>query len=398
MPPKPKFDITQGGRYTTTGKLVCVNKYVVTFYDEPWCSTGIPWTELPDGVEYICGQAEYNKTLDPETLELRQHFQGCVVFVEPQTIDNARRLCGVTKTKFIPMGNQNCKKAIGYTKKDDTAVLDEDGHSNWSSLGRISAHNCTSGDRSVEVFEMIKAGASFQAICEFDPSYVLRSHGGVDRIMMAFQQPPERPRVDIYVLGGITNVGKSHAIFKMFEDMHNVYTRPEGKKWWSGYERQIAVLFDEFHPKDWNIRELLRLFDKWPLWLEPKNRMTPAYYERVYISTNIPFEQWFLKEREDPEQAENYLALVRRIPPENRVTAVARVPEDVVITSFKEYRDYQLQIAGAPPAAPAPAMIPVDQMKEMMKILAEQILAQMGGKRHPREGEVDGPVVPARID
>jgi len=359
MPPKIPRGTVQDGRYERTGRQVRVTKYVCTCYDEPWCTTGMPFEALPEGIEYICGQPEINTTYvhhhdddgddedADESTRHRTHFQGVVITKEPKLIQEVRRMCGMRKSRFAPMGSSRVDVAIDYTKKDRTALVDEDGESQWRSLGEVPRCQKKPGEVWETMKQMVKDGANMEALMEYNPGVAIRCASGLEKMIRVFQKPQMREECQVYLITGKTRVGKTDCIYRYLESIDSIYKRvtagKEGKggEWWDGYEAHEAVLFDDFHPDKYDLNELLQILDKYPQQVPIKGSMRPACYTRVYITSNVPIENWYQKQRKDPNYQENYEALCARVPEENRINFVARVPADVEIECFEDLREYQ---------------------------------------------------------
>jgi hypothetical protein len=412
MPPKipARGTVSDEGRYQRTGRAVRVAKYVVTCYDEPWCSTGIPWDDVPEGIEYICGQPEINTTYvekqdddetdEDEVAQHRTHFQGVVITKEPQLIQEVRRLCGMRRSYFAPMGAGRVDAAIDYTKKDRTALVDEDGESMWRCLGSVPGNQKRPGEVWQTMLQMIKDGANMEALMDYNPGVAIRCASGLEKAIRTYQKPKMRKECQVCLITGKTRVGKTDCIYRYLENMDSVYKRvtagKEGKggEWWDGYEAHEAVLFDDFHPDKYDLNELLQILDKYPQQVPIKGSMRPACYTRVYITSNVPIENWYLKQRKDPNYQENFDALLARIPDENRINFVARVPADVEIGCFADLRNYQLEKekeqfeepATHSAAAIDPYVVMMSMMEEMKKMKDElKSLKKESGERRQRE-------------
>ena len=126
------------------GRLMTATTFVITTYAEPWCTSGLPWTELPDSVVFICGQPEmHHGTFNQETGEIKTHFSGLIRLKELATIPQARGLLGigVGGTNLYPVMPSDIYRAIDYTRKPDVSYSDDAGKSQWRSLGEMPAPN-----------------------------------------------------------------------------------------------------------------------------------------------------------------------------------------------------------------------------------------------------------------
>jgi hypothetical protein len=305
---------------------------------------------LPDDVVYICGQPEENTTIDPSTGEQRLHFQGFVIFTQEANIatgEEALAKLGIKRGKADKCGSQTVEKAINYTKKLPTAVLDAEGKQQWKELGEVPLSHRKVGEAAgVGLLDAIKRGASYADILELNPTLAIRCPNGVEKAINSLQKPAFRQARSVYLIYGGTGLGKTHCIFRQLETPADIYNKlhpPNDKAtdFWEGYDKQPVVLFDDFHPGLYSLRQLLQYFHEYPITLQIKGSSRAAAYNTIYITTNVHPDLWYLHEKHDPLGSGNYAALWRRIPPENRCHFVERIPDDVDITTFEELKKYQ---------------------------------------------------------
>lgn len=102
---------------------------------------------------------------------------------------------------------------------------------------------------------------------------------------------------------GPTGIGKTYSVFQCEPDL---YPWPGAGLWFDGYSNQPAVLFDDFDGSGVPYEYLLRLLDMYPLQVPVKGGFTEWNPVRIYITTNVPIEQWY-RDRSDIK------ALQRRI-------------------------------------------------------------------------------------
>jgi len=82
---------------------------------------------------------------------------------------------------------------------------------------------------------------------------------------------------------------------------------PSTPEWWDGYDGEEILLIDEFYGQLKPAR-LLHLLDGYQLRLPIKGGFTYAQWTKVYITSNVPPEEWY---KDIPEQVKE--ALARRI-------------------------------------------------------------------------------------
>lgn len=137
------------------------------------------------------------------------------------------------------------------------------------------------------------------------PSDILiRNYNNIRRITMDHLQPVALER-QVKVYWGPTGVGKSRLAWT--EATLDAYPKDPRTKFWDGYRGQENVVMDEFRGGI-DICHLLRWFDRYPVNVEIKGAATTLKATKIWITSNIPPEQWY------PElDQQTYQALLRRL-------------------------------------------------------------------------------------
>lgn len=343
--------------YLRNSKLVKVCCWVLTIWDAAWTTRGLPYDEscTPDAsVMYICGKPELCKTTTAAGTP-RLHFQGFVAFHSPTTWDDLGVRLRVARYWCRPAGKNYVTHAISYTQKKRSGVKMVEGGvevESWREWGKLDNRMFRGQERFANIVKQLQNGDSFVDILRTDPMAAVMHSAGISKALAALAVPHQRPKVETYLLYGPTNVGKTFAINNFLEycpdaEQHerNLYTKMSkaggDKDWWDGYHRQEAVCIDEFRDTCYPLVSMLRYLCEAPMRMEIKGGSACAYYTRVYISTNHPIERWYQAEQKDPDGKRNYEALLRRIPPENRVHVNRRVEGPPRKMTWQEYKDYQ---------------------------------------------------------
>jgi len=274
--------------------------------------------------------------------------------------DTALQRIGVTRGHAQKSGCQTCKRAIDYTKKENTAIKAEDGSSLWKEVGVVPAHQRKVGEQMETLREVAEQGGDYRDMLYENCNLAVRYANGLSKMIQIVK--PDRPkgtRVSVYLIWGKTNLGKTHAIFEQLEAGNNIYNKlhpvnQQATDYWEGYEGQDVVLFDDFHPFMYSLRQLLQYLHEWQIRVPIKGASAKALWTRVYITTNVPPNLWYQAESMDPLHKGNYEALWRRIPPENIIRYVERIPDHIVIEKpqdIKQYQDAACARAGVNPLA-----------------------------------------------
>ena len=161
------------------------------------------------------------------------------------------------------------------------------------------------GERMRAVQESIAAGADISTCVEDDPDVVLRHQRSLTWYQNVLQQKDAVTNmrdVTVRLFIGDTGSGKSHTAIKEAityleayrENPADLFILDFGDKekcWFDGYNYGRVLILDDYHSQI-SVSFLLRLLDKYPLRLPVKGDHKFARYSEVWITTNIPLEQW----------------------------------------------------------------------------------------------------------
>lgn len=225
-------------------------------------------------VQYSCWQVERGAGSD--TGAGRVHVQGYVELKRGRNLEWCKQQIhdGHWKQRF---GTQ--AQAIAYCKKDDTRVEGGGPHE----YGEPKAQ----GKRNdlVKVAEMVKSGASFEAILDECPNEALKYTGNIQKVQFMVQKNrTEAPYVAWY--HGVTGTGKTTKIFET-HGYDKVYIK-DNSKWWDGYDqnKHEAILFDEFNWMEWKHEEILKILDKFPYQGQTKGGFVKINSPFIYFTSN----------------------------------------------------------------------------------------------------------------
>jgi len=112
---------------------------------------------------------------------------------------------------------------------------------------------------------------------------------------------PRDHEMKVIVCQGPTGTGKSRWVKETFP---NAYWK-QRSQWWCGYEGQDVIVLDEFY--GWLQYDLLlRLCDRYPLFLETKGGQVNCLANTIVITTNATPESWYKTEK-------YFLSFIRRV-------------------------------------------------------------------------------------
>lgn len=344
---------TRAGYYSN-GRAVRVRKWAFTSYDPEWTARGIPYSEatLPQSLEYICGKPEYNTTFD-ESGQQRKHFQGFAITADDCTAPELQRRLGISHAHGNPIGNVEVRVAINYTKKEESAVRDENGEMMWKEVGTVRNEMLRPAERHQKLKALITSGtATLEEIVTEDFKTALHAFGNLKQLRALFQKPQERD-VEVYFIQGEPGTGKTWAVHHLLENEKTLYVKANKMAgattdYWDGYDGQEAVLFDDIDEEAYGIYTLLQLLDRYPLRVNVKYGSGVAAWTRVYITSNRPLDKFFPRMERvsfggEQGKTNHWHAFLRRIPEQNRCVCVAQPNEEEAahISTFADFKSYQ---------------------------------------------------------
>jgi len=371
-------------RSVRTGRSASVQKWEFYSYDNEWATRGLPFTSnlLPPGVEYICGQPERNTTTAGDGTP-KQHFQGFVAFAAPRTAVDVGAILGLTQCSPIPVGNEMVHERIKYTKKEESAVRDAQGRSMWREAGVLPDNLKRRGDKHTEIVECVRNGGTEMDVLNRFPQMGIQYLGNITRMVGIYSRPEDRPDLQVYLIFGKTRVGKSHFVRRILQDGDNspVFNKPHPASptavdfWPLNYNGATRVLFDDWHPKKYNITDMLNYLQEYAMSVQVKGGYTAAKWNRVYITTNVPIDSWY--DHLPESYSGNIEALKARIPEANRMVMRRRPPPEMSSTTFQEMKAYQDGFAEEDKKETKKQPIKVDEMDvEQMRALLKRIVGE----------------------
>lgn len=183
-----------------------------------------------------------------------------------------------------------------------------------------------------DLYRMIKDGMSNYDILESNPNYMLQ----IDKIERCRQTVREEQfkntfrELQVEYWYGDTGQGKTRTVMERY-GYENVYRVTNYKYPFDGYRGQDVIIFEEFC-SSLKIQEMLTYLDGYPLDLPCRYNNKTACYTKVYILSNIPFDEQYRDIfREYPE---TFKAFKRRIGCIKRFT-------DKGLVDYQNMADYE---------------------------------------------------------
>ena len=178
-------------------------------------------------------------------------------------------------------------EAERYCSKDDTRV---DGP--W----RFGNRRENQGQRNdlALMRDMVRDGHGVGDLLEVMPGNVIRYHRAID--MLRAQYAPHRTEMpEIYVFWGPPGSGKTRRAFDMcLNEGVSFYPKQPGK-WWDYYDGQHTIVWDEFYGSSLPFTDLLRLLDRYPLYVERKGGTVKFWSstKRIIFTSNSHPRDWY---------------------------------------------------------------------------------------------------------
>lgn len=224
--------------------------------------------QLPQGVVYVKGQKEIGASG-------YEHWQLVACFGRKTTVSRTRTLFG-GRAHVEPTRSAAARE---YVWKEDTRVADtqfELGHC------PVRAQEKVDWDK---VWEYAKTGQ----IDSIPANIRVCHYRNIRTIQSDFGRTTAMERT-CFLFWGRTGTGKSKRAWE--EAGLDAYSKDPRTKFWDGYRGESNVVIDEFRGSI-DVSHLLRWLDRYPVRVEIKGSSTPLLCQRIWITSNLPVDQWF---------------------------------------------------------------------------------------------------------
>ncbi len=209
-------------------------------------------------IRFLAGQFEVGDTGT-------RHFQGYVVFHNPQGLPGCRRLLGGIAPHLEPRKGTH-QQAVAYVHKTETR---EPGAEPFA-MGEPPEQGARSDLE--DVYESIKEGSSEKELVESHFTSYVKYHAGIRRALAVLSSglrtefsPPRS-----WYLFGASGIGKSRAAWSWlgleWREIYSVPLSSGSTVWFDGYDprvHQLILIEDYYH--SWKFHFLLKLLDGYPL-------------------------------------------------------------------------------------------------------------------------------------
>lgn len=183
-----------------------------------------------------------------------------------------------------------------------------------------------------ELYGMIKDGLSDYEILESHPAYMLQMNK-IERCRQVVREEEFRNvfrELNVEYWFGKTGEGKTRTVMERY-GYQNVYRVTNYRYPFDGYRGQDVLVFEEFY-NSLRIQDMLTYLDGYPLELPCRYANKIACYTKVYILSNVPFDEQYRQVfREHPE---TFRAFRRRI-------SCIKEFSDSGLVSYENVEDYE---------------------------------------------------------
>lgn len=232
----------------------------------------------------------------------RRHYQGYVEFNNSMRVSAVKALLGGTVHLEKRRGSR--EQAIEYCRKDDTKIAGP-----WT----IGDEDCVQPGKRTDLDNIgreILDGANLSSIVEKYPGTYIKYRRGIEALV--FRSAADQCRsafreLRVMVYYGDAGAGKTRKAIEECGADYFILDQSE-RVWFDGYEGQKNLIIDDFYGWiKWGT--LLRILDGHPYRGEIKGGFVWALWTKVYITSNIPVDEWYPNITDERRRA----ALNRRI-------------------------------------------------------------------------------------
>lgn len=210
-----------------------------------WCGTSYDFSDFASlsGLRYAVWQRERC----PSTGKL--HFQFHTEFFDRLRFPQVQRLLPGAHIERV----RDLHSSRKYAQKDESRVE-----------GPWFFGSCEERKRKLDVVSFLKGGTVVELLQE-EP-HLWRSVCSLQQVR-AMMMPKRSEKTYMFYIFGDTGCGKT-TMMKRFGQYMSIYWK-DHSKWWTGYEQQDIVVYDEYN-NEFAHNDLLRFGDDTPMFVEYK--------------------------------------------------------------------------------------------------------------------------------
>ncbi len=108
--------------------------------------------------------------------------------------------------------------------------------------------------------------------------------GRFGELYLKYAEEARKAKPMIYWYWGDTGTGKTKMAYERYPDAFFV---PINAKWWCGYDRHAAVIWDDWRAGQVPLYQMLRILDRYPCTVETKGGKRQLVFEVLIITTTM---------------------------------------------------------------------------------------------------------------
>lgn len=268
------------------------------------------WTETPPIFDekymiYLC----YQQEIAPSTgnlhwqtyAEFKQAYAGKYIqkYLNAPKCHLEARKGSPTEARAYCCNNEAFEKNLPNAK-DKTNGFIKDSFKEFGDFNKCPLVKTKSGQRTdlEKLAEKLDKGAKLE---DLDTKEVIKYSKGIKEALALREKKTNNKwtEPEVIVLWGSAGSKKTKSVYDK-EGFENVYKldKTNNEVWFDGYAGEKVLLIDDFYGWiPWG--QLLNILDGYPLKLQIKGSHTWKAWEKVYITSNKPFEEWYKKDSEE---------------------------------------------------------------------------------------------------
>lgn len=228
-----------------------------------------------DKVRYfICGTETC-----PDTNRI--HWQCFIQMKRPTRPGGILKILGVTKSDWhIEPMHGTVQQASDYCKKNGQ----------FYEIGTAKTQGQRT-DLEAIAADLVSGETTLDEVMENHPTTYCKYRNGIrDLAGLGLKKKSKQFRhIETHVLWGDAGVGKTRQAVERCDDDYFILTK---SKWWDGYNGEANIIIDDFY--GWTeYHRILRWLDGYQLRLPVKGSFTYAMWDKVFITSNKPPEEWY---------------------------------------------------------------------------------------------------------
>lgn len=242
-----------------------------------WCFTDfqfLNWKEIyneySDIIRYVC----FGKEIAPTTGT--KHLQGWIQFTTKRTMGGVKRICKSKQLSLRPCYGDEYSNDV-YCSKDGK----------FTHFGKFLAQGARTDLEMIR--KLIADETPMKQIADDYFDTWCRNYKAFEkyREMITKDKTKEFRKVEVEIIYGETGQGKTRRA--MEEATYKI--EGDNLQWWDGYNGDKCILIDEYS-NQLPITKLLNILDGYQLRLPIKGGHTYANWNKVYITTNVHWDDW----------------------------------------------------------------------------------------------------------